>query len=66
LLIPVLSINSLLGQYYLLKSALQDYRNIEKKGLESYCDTSENENSKLGDTAAVILQIENRLLLAAI
>jgi hypothetical protein len=34
----------LLGQYYLLKSALQDYRNIEKKRLESYCDTSENEN----------------------
>jgi hypothetical protein len=31
----------LLGQYYLLKSALQDYRNIEKRRLESYCDTSE-------------------------
>jgi hypothetical protein len=25
----------LLGQYYLLKSALQDYRNIEKRRLES-------------------------------
>jgi murein L,D-transpeptidase YcbB/YkuD len=52
----------LLGQYYLLKSALQDYRNIEKKGGWSpIVIPRKMKTLKLGDTAAVILQIRNRL-----
>jgi murein L,D-transpeptidase YcbB/YkuD len=56
--------NDLLGQYYLLKSVLQDYRNIEKKGGWSPIVIPRKMKSlKPGDTAAVILQIRTRLYL---
>jgi murein L,D-transpeptidase YcbB/YkuD len=52
----------LLGQYYLLKVALQDYRDIEKKGGWSPIVLPPKMKSlKPGDTAVVILQIRNRL-----
>jgi murein L,D-transpeptidase YcbB/YkuD len=55
----------LLGQYYQLKAALQDYRNIEKKGGWSTIVLPPKIKSlKPGDTAAVILQIRNRLYLS--
>jgi murein L,D-transpeptidase YcbB/YkuD len=52
----------LLGQYYLLKEALQNYRNIEKKGgWNSIVWPKKIKSLKPGDTANVILQIRNRL-----
>jgi murein L,D-transpeptidase YcbB/YkuD len=52
----------LLGQYYLLKAALKDYRDIEKKGGWSPIVMPRKMKSlKPSDTAAVILQIRNRL-----
>jgi murein L,D-transpeptidase YcbB/YkuD len=52
----------LLGQYYLLKAALKDYRDIEKKGGWSPILMPRKMKSlKPSDTAAVILQIRNRL-----
>lgn len=52
----------LLGQYYQLKAALKDYRNIEKKGgWNPIVLPSKMKSLKPGDTAAVILQIRNRL-----
>jgi len=56
----------LLGQYYQLKAALQKYRDMEKKGGWSTIVIPRKIKSlKLGDTAAVILQIRNRLYLTA-
>ncbi|WP_369765812.1 murein L,D-transpeptidase [Flavobacterium sp. WC2429] len=53
----------LLGQYYQLKEALQDYRNIEKKGGWYTIEIPKKMKSlKPGDTAAVILKIRTRLL----
>ena len=53
----------LLGQYYQLKEALQDYRDIEKKGGWNTIEIPKKMKSlQLGDTAAVILKIRNRLL----
>ncbi|WP_369752979.1 murein L,D-transpeptidase [Flavobacterium sp. WC2409] len=53
----------ILGQYYQLKEALQDYRNIEKKGGWSAIEFPKKIKSlKPGDTAAVILKIRTRLL----
>jgi murein L,D-transpeptidase YcbB/YkuD len=52
----------LLGQYYQLKEALQNYRNIEKKGgWSSIIWPKKMKSLKPGDTADVILQIRNRL-----
>jgi murein L,D-transpeptidase YcbB/YkuD len=52
----------LLGQYYQLKAALQDYRTIEQKGgWSSIVLPPKMKSLKLGDTAAVVLQIRNRL-----
>jgi murein L,D-transpeptidase YcbB/YkuD len=52
----------LLGQYYQLKAALKDYRNIEKKGgWNPIVLPSKMKSLKPGDTAAAILQIRNRL-----
>jgi len=54
----------LLGQYYQLKAALQDYRDIEKKGGWSPIVLPPKTKSlKPGDTAAAILKIRNRLYL---
>ncbi len=54
----------LLGQYYLLKEALQKYRNIENQGGWSPIVWPKKMKSlKPGDTAAVVLQIRNRLYL---
>jgi murein L,D-transpeptidase YcbB/YkuD len=52
----------LLGQYYLLKTALGDYRNIEKEGgWIPIALPPKMKSLNPGDTAAVILQIRNRL-----
>ena len=52
----------LLGQYYLLKEALQKYRNIENQGGWTSIDWPKQMKSlKPGDTTDVILQIRNRL-----
>ena len=52
-----------LAQYYLLKSALQKYRNIEKNGGWSTIVIPKKMKSlKLGDTSQVVLQIRKRLL----
>ena len=52
----------LLGQYYLLKEALQKYRNIENQGGWTSIDWPKQMKSlKPGDTSDVILQIRNRL-----
>jgi murein L,D-transpeptidase YcbB/YkuD len=54
----------LLGQYYQLKEALKDYRNIEKKGGWSAIEFPEKIKSlKPGDTAAAIVEIRNRLFI---
>ncbi|WP_413999925.1 L,D-transpeptidase family protein [Flavobacterium sp. W1B] len=54
----------LLGQYYLLKNALKNYRDIEKKGGWSPIVFPKNIKSlKLKDTANVILQIRKRLFI---
>lgn len=55
----------LLGQYYQLKEALQDYRAIEKRGgWSAIVWPPKTKSLKLGDTAATILQIRNRLYLS--
>jgi murein L,D-transpeptidase YcbB/YkuD len=54
----------LLGQYYLLKEALQKYRNIENEGgWATIVWPKKMKSLKPGDTADVILQIRNRLYL---
>ncbi|WP_245709571.1 L,D-transpeptidase family protein [Flavobacterium degerlachei] len=55
----------LLGQYYKLKEALQNYRNIEKNGgWNPIVFPSKIKSLKPGDTAAAILQIRNRLYIS--
>lgn len=55
----------LLGQYYQLKAALQDYRNIEKKGgWSTIVLPTKIKSLKPSDTATAILQIRNRLYLS--
>lgn len=52
------------GQYYHLKDALQNYRNIEKKGgWDKIVFPIKTKSLKLGDTSEVILQIRKRLLI---
>ncbi|WP_367756674.1 murein L,D-transpeptidase [Flavobacterium sp. WC2430] len=54
-----------LGQYYLLKEALQNYRNIEKKGGWNPIEIPKKMKSlQLGDTSAVVLQIRKRLFIS--
>ena len=54
----------LLGQYYLLKEALQNYREIKKKGGWSPIVLPKKMKPlKLGDTSNVILQIRKRLFI---
>ncbi|WP_291098748.1 MULTISPECIES: L,D-transpeptidase family protein [unclassified Flavobacterium] len=53
-----------LGQYYLLKEALQKYRTIEKNGgWDSIVIPKKMKSLKPGDTSQVILQIRKRLLI---
>lgn len=53
-----------LGQYYLLKEALKEYRIIEKKGGWSDIEIPKKMKSlKPGDTSTLILQIRKRLLI---
>lgn len=55
----------LLGQYYQLKAALQNYREIEKKGGWSRIVLpSKMKSLNPGDTATAILQIRNRLFVS--
>lgn len=55
----------ILGQYYLLKEALQNYRNIEKKGGWQPIEFPKKIKSlQLGDTSGVILQIRKRLFIS--
>lgn len=55
----------LLGEYYQLKEALQDYRNIEKKGgWRPVVLPPKMKSLKPGDIAAAILKIRNRLYLS--
>ncbi|UQD55797.1 murein L,D-transpeptidase [Flavobacterium sp. K5-23] len=55
----------LLGQYYQLKEALKDYRNMEKHGGWSAIEFPKKTKSlKPGDTATAILKIRNRLFIS--
>ncbi len=56
----------LLGQYYKLKSVLQNYRELEKKGgWTTITPEADFKSFRIGDSSKTILQIRNRLFLTS-